>query len=320
MSTPANAIAVAKVLTEIDADPGTISNRSQQDSLLKRLTSKYKFRYYSSTYGHTCHDEKSLRSVLVAIMRHHGKDGEDIRPGKTPVDELFERGSEMLWDDYVEAITEAAKDVELEEDSDSEESEEESDIDQELLDFIEAQTDSDNDYAPVMAGRTRGANKRRRLNDTVSADTRQDAKTSYIDSWIEGCSSESLSSHSSVPEPDGHDSSCGSSSSDTSSIVVTRVQTRKRSTTMHLETNQSDAVLSASIKPRQSTSFAIVEGVEAHKTPKVLKRTEAIAKAKHRHCDGDAMVESRQSGRHVVERDGLLSIKLLAIAAIAALL
>ncbi|KAK4610714.1 hypothetical protein CLAFUW4_14043 [Fulvia fulva] len=301
MSPPANAAAVAKVLADIDADPGKIASRSQQDSFLKNMTSKYKFRYYSSTYGHTCHDEKSLRSVLVAIMRHHGKDGEDIRPGKSAVDELFERGSGMLDDDYLKAMTEAAEGIELEVDSDSDDSEEESEIDQELIDFIEAQTDSDDEYTPNLAGRTRSANKKRRLSATVQ-DARQHQKTSLIESWIESCSTENSGRHTSTLNDDQNAGTLGSSSG-TSSIAVAK----RRKTGL------------SSIHHRTSKAQTHTQTIK-HVATKSSKPTDAPEFLGLNENTDTLDTATRKATLRGTRDDGLLHIKLLAVAAIAALL
>ncbi|EME44562.1 hypothetical protein DOTSEDRAFT_24583 [Dothistroma septosporum NZE10] len=221
-----NAAAVATVLSKIHADPGTIATRSRQMSFLKQVTSKHKFRYYSSIYGHTCHDEESLRSVLVAVMRRYGKAGEDIRLGKAPVDELLERGSEMLDDDYVKAVKKATEDVELELVGEGDGSAENSEIDQEMIDFIEAQTDSDDDYHPTIRARTRSAKKSRRVDDTRH-DTGQALNTSYIDSWIEACSPSSSGSHYSTSDDIAHGVIFPSCSSATSAIVVAGSEKRR---------------------------------------------------------------------------------------------
>lgn len=73
MSTPpSNTLPVALILHYIFLHPCALTTRASQDAFLTRLTNKHKFPYYSSTYGHTFHDPKSLRAVLVATVRNHG--------------------------------------------------------------------------------------------------------------------------------------------------------------------------------------------------------------------------------------------------------
>lgn len=319
MSPPANAAAIAMVLAKIDTDPGTIATTSQQDSFLKSLTSKYKFRYYSSTYGHTCHDEKSLRSVLTAAVRNHGQAGEDIRPGKTAVDELFERGSKMLEDDYMSAIKDAAEGVKVEVDPDSDEGEEESDIDQKLVDFVEAQSESDDEYLPTATRRTRSTNKRRCVNNPPHV-ADQPSKATCINSGIEGCSAETSTSNSSTLSDRSHDVSCQSSSSGTSSIIGGRGQKRSLSIAACLEKEDPVATSSAVRK-------SVPKSVDTNVREAVITSTRGrgVGDGTLTQIDGRDQIEQNVMTSQTVEwrmikQDGLLPIKLLAVAAIAALL
>lgn len=132
---PANAAAIFHILTHIDAHPSSLLTRASQTAFLKDLTRTYKFSYHSSTYGHTTHDEKSLRKVLGNTMRNHPNPEFGVASGNAAVDMLFEIGSEMLDRGYVEEVRRAGEGVVVErrgrEGSDEEESDEETGVDDE---------------------------------------------------------------------------------------------------------------------------------------------------------------------------------------------
>ncbi|KAF2160360.1 hypothetical protein M409DRAFT_60057 [Zasmidium cellare ATCC 36951] len=165
MSTTNNpAPTIAHILSHIDANPDKILTKDQQTSFLKSLTKTYFCPYHSSTFGHTFHNETSLRKALTSIMASSIRPGVDVRPGKTAVDELFERGSEMLDEEYVEGVRDAAHGKvlvrRLVEESEDTCSDEEHQDDWAERVWEEPSSGSDEDWEPGTK-RTRGARKRR---------------------------------------------------------------------------------------------------------------------------------------------------------------
>ncbi|KAK4496723.1 hypothetical protein PRZ48_012706 [Zasmidium cellare] len=167
MSTSSNtAPTIAHILSHIDSHPGSILTKSQQTTYLKTLTTTHFCPYHSSTFGHTFHNETSLRKALTSIMATYLKLGVDVRPGKTAVDELFERGSEMLDEEYVQGVKSAAQGRVLQkrvvEESESEDhcSDEEHREDWAERPWESPSSGSDGDWEPG-SKRTRAARKRR---------------------------------------------------------------------------------------------------------------------------------------------------------------
>lgn len=163
MSTPNNASTIVHILSHLDANPGKFLTRNAQDEYLKTLTSTYSCFYKSSTFGCTLHNETSLRKALTSIMASYIRPGVDMRPGTRPVDELFERGSEMLDEQYFKGLKETAKGQVFErravesEDSCSDEEHEE---DLAMRRWTEPSSGSDEDWEPG-SKRTRTARTRK---------------------------------------------------------------------------------------------------------------------------------------------------------------
>lgn len=212
-----NALALSLILAHIaSSPPGSLSSRNQQTAYLNSLTSKHRFAYFSSTYGHTVHDAKSLRAALVAILRNYGQRGSGMEgKGKVDVQEFFEKGREVLERGFVAAVEEAAAaDLEMEgTEGGGSEGEEEVDIDGtgEVVDereerriraILEDSHSSDEEYEPGRErrrrkkGRGRKVRRRGRVVRSVSIATsaecedgeREDGEREEVPTGLEtGC-------------------------------------------------------------------------------------------------------------------------------------
>lgn len=156
MAKPAHALAISLILKHVDANPGTITDKRQQLAFLRHLTSRRRLPYHSSIYGNTRHDEKSLRSVAITIMRKHAVPGLLFRDAQTPVDVLFERGSQVLDDKFVQAVNHAAGMARQDSSTHSSCSSEGDNSDEEIsVEPIDVDDSGDDDYAPPHPRRTR---------------------------------------------------------------------------------------------------------------------------------------------------------------------